>query len=139
MGSFTEFLSLEVLDHVFGDTAYTAPATLHIGLSTTTITDSGTNDTEPVGNAYARSAVTNNVTNWPVATGDVAGVGEKSNGTTITFPEATGAWGTVIDFAIYDDPTAGNMLGYGTLGTPKPVTDGDTREFLSGELDITLD
>ena len=133
MGSFTDFLELELLDHVFGAAAYTAPATLYVALSTTTITDAGGNMTEPSGNAYARVAVTNNATNWPAAA-----AGAKANGTAITFPTATGSWGTIIDFAIMDAATAGNMLGYGTLTTAKAVTTGDTPSFAIGDLDITL-
>lgn len=133
MGSFTDFLELKLLDHVFGAAAYTAPATLYVALSTTTITDAGGNMTEPVGNAYARVAVTNNATNWPAAS-----AGAKSNGTAINFPTATGSWGTIIDFAIMDAASAGNMLGYGTLTTAKAITTGDTPSFAVGDLDITL-
>ena len=133
MGSFTDFLELELLDHVFGAAAYTAPATLYVALSTTTITDAGGNMTEPSGNAYARVAVTNNATNWPAAA-----AGAKANGTAITFPTATGSWGTIIDFAIMDAATAGNMLGYGTLTTAQAITTGNTPSFAIGDLDITL-
>jgi len=67
MGSFTDFLENELLDHVFGNAAYTSPATLYIGLSTSTITDAGGNVTEPVGGSYARVPVTNNATNFPAS------------------------------------------------------------------------
>lgn len=133
MGSFADFLELEVLDHVFGAATYTPPATLYVALSTTTITDAGGNMTEPSGSAYARVAVTNNATNWPAAA-----AGAKANGIAITFPTATGSWGTIIDFAIMDAATAGNMLGFGTLTTAKAVTTGDTPSFAVGDLDITL-
>jgi hypothetical protein len=133
MGSFTDYLENKLLDHVWGNTAYTAPATLYISLSTTTIADDGTNQTEPSGGAYARVAVTNNTTNWPNASG-----GAKANGAAITFPTATASWGTVIDFAIMDAATVGNMLGYGTLTTSKTIDSGDTASFAIGDLDITL-
>lgn len=57
MGSFADHLENKLLDHVFGGGDYARPATLYIGLSTTTIADGGTNITEPSGNGYARVAV----------------------------------------------------------------------------------
>ena len=137
MGSFTDFLEHELLDHVFGDQAYTSSGTLHVGLSTTTITDAGGNDTEPVGDGYARVAIANDLTTWSDAS--AVGSGTKDNNIAITFPEATASWGTIIDFAIYDNPTAGNMIGYGTLLASQAVTSGNTLQFASGALDITLD
>lgn len=133
MGSFTDYLENRTLDHFFGGVASTPPATLYVGLSTSTITDAGGNITEPSGNGYARVAVTNNATNFPAASG-----GAKSNGTAITFPQASGSWGTVIDFFIADASSGGNILGYGTLTVSKAVTSGDTLSFAIGELDITL-
>lgn len=133
MGSFADFLENELLDHVFGAAAYTAPVTLYIGLSTTTITDAGGNITEPVGGAYARVAVTNNATNFPASSG-----GAKSNGTTITFPTATGAWGACIDFFIGDAAAGGNILAYSTLTVAKVISSGDTATFAVGDLDISL-
>jgi len=40
-GSFSDFLELELLDHVFSVAAYTAPGTLHLGLFTVASSDSG--------------------------------------------------------------------------------------------------
>lgn len=134
MGSFADYLENKLLDHVFGGGDYTRPATVYIALSTTTITDAGGNMTEPSGGAYARASVTNNATNWPAASG-----GAKSNGTAITFATATTSWGTVVDFAIMDAATSGNMLGYGTLTASKTIDNGDTASFAIGDLDITLD
>lgn len=133
MGSFADFLENELLDHVFGAASYSAPATLYIGLSTTTITDAGGNITEPAGASYARVAVTNNATNFPAASG-----GAKANGTAFTFPQATGSWGTVTDFFISDASSGGNILGYGALAVSKAISNGDTAAFAIGELDITL-
>jgi len=133
MGSFTDYTENKVLDEIFGAVAFAAPATLYIGLSTTTITDAGGSITEPVGNGYARSAVTNNATNFPAASG-----GSKSNGTDITFAQATGAQGTILDFFVADTITGGNILAYGTLTASKAITSGDTAKFASGSLTITL-
>lgn len=132
--SFADFLENELLDHVFGNAAYTAPATLYVALSTTTPTDDGGNFTEPSGNGYDRVDVTNNATNFPAASG-----GAKANGTAITFAQASGSWGTVTHFGIYDANTAGNLLGWGALTVSKAISSGDTASFAIGDLDITLD
>lgn len=132
-GSFSDFLELELLDHVFGNAAYTAPATLYVSLFTATPSDSG-GGTEVTGNAYARVAVTNNATNFPAAS-----AGSKSNGTAITFPQATpSGWGVVTQFGIHDASTAGNLLAWGDLTASKTVDALDTVSFAIGALVITL-
>lgn len=131
--SFSDFLENELLDHIFGAAAYTAPGTVHVSLHTADPTDAGSG-AEVSGGAYARVAVTNDATNWPAASG-----GAKANGTAIEFATATASWGTVTHFGIWDASTAGNLLAHGALGTSKAVGDGDTASFAVGELDITLD
>lgn len=130
-GGKSDFLELEVLDHVLGNAAYTAPATVHVGLFTVTPDDTG-GGTEVTGGAYARAAVTNNATNWPAAAG-----GAKSNGTEIAFPQATANWGTVVAFGIFDASTAGNLLYWGPITPTKAVNNGDTAKFAVGDLDVT--
>ena len=131
-GSFSDFLELEVLDHVFGAAAYTAPATVYIALFTVAPSDSG-GGTEVTGGSYARLAVTNNATNFPAAA-----AGAKSNGTVFTFVTATANWGTVVAFAIFDAVTLGNMLCWADLTLSKAVNNGDTASFPINDLDITL-
>lgn len=132
-GSFSDFLELELLDHVLGNAAYTAPSNLHVALYTATPSDTG-GGTEVSGGSYARAAVTNNATNFPAAA-----AGAKSNGTEITFVTATANWGTVVAFGIHDDPTAGNLLVWGDVTPNKAINTGDTAKFAIGDLDITLD
>lgn len=132
-GSKSDFLELELLDHVLGNAAYTAPATVYVALYTVAPTDAG-GGTEVSGGSYARVAVTNNDTNWPAAA-----AGAKANGTEITFPTATADWGEVVAFAILDAETVGNFLYWGDLTTSKTVNNGDTAKFAVGDLDITED
>lgn len=137
MSSFSDFLEKELLDHVFGNAAYTAPATLYLALSTTDPLDDGSGITEPVGGSYARLAVANNLTNWPAATGTTPTT--KSNGVQFDFATATASWGVVSHMAIYDQVTGGNMLGHASLAVSKTIDSGDTVNFKIGDLDITLD
>lgn len=132
-GSFSDYLENKVLDHLFGGTAYSAPATVYVALFTITPGDAG-GGTEVTGNNYSRVAVTNNGTNFPAASG-----GSKSNGTTITFPTASGAWGTVVAVGIFDAANAGNLLAWASLNTSKTIGSGDTASFPASSLTITLD
>lgn len=130
---FTTYLTNSLMNEVFGKTDFIAPVTLYVGLSTTTPAVGGTNITEPAGNAYARVAVTNNVTNFPNAA-----AGAKSNGAAIAFPTATGSWGTVTYFVIYDAASAGNVLAYGALNTAQTVANGDTLSFAVSAMSLSM-
>ena len=136
-GSFSDYLELKILDHVFGKTAYTAPATVYIGLWTTagSLTDAsdGTAATEVTGGGYARVAVTNNTTNWPNAAS-----GSKSSGAAFDFGTASGNLGTINQMAVLDASSGGNILAWADLTAAKTVNSGDTYKFNSGDLTITL-
>lgn len=132
-GSYSDYLELKVLDHLLGLTSYTPPATLYVALYTSAPSDGG-GGTEISGNGYARVAVTNNATNWPAASG-----GQKSNGTAITFSVATGSWGTVVAFGLFDASTGGNLLMWATLGTSKAISSGQAAQFPIGALVVAQD
>lgn len=132
-GSFSDFLELELLDHVFGAATYTPPATIHAALFTVAPSDTG-GGTEVTGGSYARVAITNNATNFPAAA-----AGLKSNGTVITWPTATANWGTIVAVGFFDASSGGNFLGGDySLAVSKAVNTGDTASIAIGDLDITL-
>jgi hypothetical protein len=136
MSAFSNYLENEVLDHVMGVGSYTMP-TVYIALCTADPTDAGTgasmNEVADSG-SYARVAISADF-GTPAASGSISNDGE------ITFPEATGSWGTVSHFALLDSGThgAGNMLVYGALDSSKEVSSGDTVKFAVGELTVSLD
>jgi hypothetical protein len=127
-GSKSNFLELEVLDHVLGNAAYTAPATVYMALFTAVSADGGTFTEVPSTNAYARASITNNATNWPAAAS-----GLKQNGAAITFAQATPAgWGTVRGWGLYDAATVGNLLYWGLLVASEVLFTADaTTDMLS--------
>lgn len=133
MGTFSDFLENELLDHVFGNAAYTAPATLYLAAFTVAPNDAGTGGTECTGGSYARLAVTNNATNFPAASG-----GAKSNGVAFEFIEATAGWGTVVFIGVYDAVSGGNFLGGGTLAVSQTVNTGNILRVKIGDMDLTL-
>jgi hypothetical protein len=139
MGSFTNFMELELLDMVFGGESYTIPSFFYLGLSKTAIDDDGTNITEPdSANGYQRVELTNDMTTWQIA--EISeGNGRKVNDIEIEFPEATADWGVIVDFFIADSLTGGNILGYGSLDEQREIIQGDIAKFLRETLIITLD
>jgi hypothetical protein len=114
----TTYLANKTLDQRFGKQSYTDPSTLYFGLCTG-CTIAGVVTGEPtIGvNGYARVAVVNNdiATTWSAAAAEV-----KTNAnSTIQWPAITGSpWGTLTVCIISDAASGGNILWYGTLGSP---------------------
>lgn len=133
MSALSDYLEKKIADHILGGGDFTRPATVYVGLFTTSPTET-TSGTEVATGAYARASVTNNATNFPASTD-----GTKSNGAEIVFPEATASWGLVSGFAVFDAATGGNMLFYGNLGTAKTFGSGDTPKINIGGLSLALD
>jgi len=129
----SNLLENELLDHVLGNSSYSPPATVYVALFTTSPSDSS-GGVEVSGGGYARVAVTNNLTNWPAAVS-----GSKSNGTVISFPTATAAWGTIVAFALMTAPTGGDILYWGAVNPNVSVPSGADASFAVGALVITED
>lgn len=115
-GSKSDFLENKVLDHILGNTPYSAPANIHIGLFTVAPSDPGGGTECSAGN-YARKSVVNNTTNFPNASG-----GSKSIGTPQDFVTANADWALlaspVVAFGLFDAAApGGNLLYWGWLGS----------------------
>lgn len=137
MAGLTDTFEQKVLDHVFTDPTWTPPTTLYLGLSSTTPTEAGGNVTEPSGGAYARVATT--AADWSAASGTAPA--QKTNTATFTFPTATADWvaaANLTHFTLHDASTAGNVVAWGALTTPKPVLNGDTPSFAAGQITFQM-
>jgi hypothetical protein len=135
MSALSLYLENKINDHVLGGTAYTAPTTVHFALFTAAPSETGGGtEISTSSTGYSRVAVTNNVTNFPASTN-----GTKTNGSNITFPSATAAWGTVSAFGVFDAATGGNLLYFGSLLTPRAIASGDTARFAAGDFSITYE
>jgi len=120
------------LDVRFGAVASNAPVTYYYAICTTApTTNTGTSLIEATGTAYARVALANNTTNFPIAI-----TRNKSNGTAITWPTALSAWGTAIGIAWFDAATGGTFLGYAQLGSPVPIGSGATPQIGVGNFQV---
>lgn len=127
MAALSNYLENALINGTLRATNYTAPATVYVGLFTSDPTDAGSG-TEVSGNAYARQS---------------ASFASPSNGASTTdadiqFPQATGNWGTITHFAIFDALTTGNMMYHGALTSSKTIETGDVFKIASGSLTVTL-
>tara|TARA_Y100000389_G_C17320926_1_gene442989 strand:+ start:269 stop:649 length:381 start_codon:yes stop_codon:yes gene_type:complete len=125
--SFSNYLETELLDHVFTNSAYTAPSTLYLALFTGAPGEAG-GGTEVSGSAYARQTAAFTVS------GNTA-----TNSGSIEFPTATGSYGTVSHVGVFDASSSGNLLCYAALSASKAIESGDVFRVPAGDLDITLD
>ena len=125
--SFSNYLETEILDHVFGGAAYTAPSTLYLALYTADPSDTG-GGTEVSGGSYARQTVAFTVS------GNTA-----SNTAAVEYPTATANYGTVVAVGVMDASSGGNLLAYAGLTADKAIETGDVFRVPAGDLDITLD
>jgi len=127
MAALSNYLENALLNAVLNNTSYTSPATTYVGLFTSDPTDAGSG-TEVSGNSYARVA----------ASFGAASQGNCTNDADITFAQATGNWGTVTHFGLYDASTSGNLLFHGALTSSKAIESGDIFKIVSTNLSITL-
>lgn len=90
------------------------------------------------GTGYARVAVTNNTTNWPVSTG--GDPSDTTNGAAIVWPITTASWGQIVGAAAFDAATAGNARwwGLGAAVTEVGAVVGVTPQILVNQLTVTL-
>jgi len=133
-------LSLKLLNHALGGPDYVRPATVYLGFFTSDPGE-GVGGTEATGTGYARTAITNNATNFPAATGST--IGTKSNAVAFTGPTAgVGGWSSganMTHWALFDAASGGNRMYKGALQIAKPVLEGDSPSVAIGAIVITED
>ena len=126
-----------LLNHLFRGQAYTTPGTLYLGVGKSAPNEAGTGFTEPTAPSYARYEITSNATNWtePIS-------GSLSNSTAFRFTEAEESWTTaaapLTHWALFDAPTGGNMLFFGSLLKAQEVPAGGILEIPQNALVTTI-
>lgn len=114
------YLANKLLGLTFGATAWTPPSTLYCALFNVAPLAGGTGGTEVSGGGYARVAVANNTSNFPVPT-----VQQVSNAAVIDFGTPSGAgWGTIVAGGWYDASSGGNLLYAGPFNPTRTGTAG---------------
>ena len=126
MSAMSDYLENEILDHICSVGSYTMPANVYVGLSTGSFGEDNSG-TELSGNNYTRKEVTFSA----------ASSGATTNSGTVEFNAATGSWGNVSHFGIFDASTSGNLLIHGAVSVSKTITTGDILRINASDLDIT--
>ncbi len=120
------YLDNAFLQAALQNTPYTSPATVYVALYTVAPGPTG-GGTEIAGNGYARTACP-----FGAPTN-----GSMTNSGSCTFAQATGNWGTIVAFGIFDAAANGNLLYYGNLTASKTINTGDQLTFSSGGITVT--
>jgi hypothetical protein len=135
MAAFSDYYEDQIIDHMLRGQAFSPAGTVYIALfDANTGLEANSPTGEISGNAYARQAVT-----LSAASG-----GASSNSADVTFPTATGSWGTVTSAAIVDHATNTtwgtdvNVLMWADLSTSKTVDTDDVFKFLAGDFDVSV-
>jgi hypothetical protein len=127
MAEISNYLENALINGTLRATTFTAPAAVYISLHTADPTDAGSG-TEVSGGSYIRQS----------ATFAAPSNGASASNADITFPQATGSWGTIGWIGIWDAQTTGNMLYHTALDASKAIDTGDIFKIASGSLTVTL-
>lgn len=117
-----------LMDWLMTGGAATRPTAWYVGLHTGSPGDDDSGANEITGNGYSRQAI---------AVGAASG-GTTSNDANITFTASGGDWGTISHISVYDADTNGNLLWHGAMSASKTIADGDTLQFNTGNIDLTI-
>jgi hypothetical protein len=109
---------------------------LWLAASTADPTEDGSGLAEPSGNNYSRVSVDGNNGAWDAAT--VGAPTTKVNANKLSFPEASGDWGTITHLALLDAQAGGSVRAYAALGSAQSIGDGDNLEVPAGDLTLKL-
>jgi hypothetical protein len=132
LGSLSNFAEDTLINHIF-NTAMTAIPNVYVALATGTLTDvsTGASMTEVANaNGYQRTLITFGA----------AATRQVIQNIPVTFPPATGPWGTIVDWAIVDTQTygAGNILAYGSFTASFSPVSGNTPTIPTTEIKVQM-
>ena len=129
MSDFSNYAENALANHTFRNTALTSPTTVYLALFTAVTDAEAGTGTEVSGGSYARTAITFGAPSN----------GAVTNSSAVTFPAATGNWGTVTHAAIFDASSGGNALSIiKALSSSVAVNTPDVFEIAAGQLSFTI-
>lgn len=129
MAALSDYAENLLMNWLMTTDSVTRPTAWYVALYTAAPSDSG-GGTEVSGNGYSRQAIT-------VGTASGTG-GTTSNTGNITFTAAGGNWGTITHIGIHDASSGGNLIWHGAMSASKTIADGDTLQFNTGNIDLTI-
>ena len=141
----SDYLENKLIDWLVRGQVFTPPATVYVGLATTSGSDAACG-TEVSGGSYARVAVASSLANWAgtqsagSTTASSGTGGTTSNNGAITFPAPTADWGVVTEYCVFDAASAGNLLWRTALTASKTINNGDAApSFAAGAATLQID
>ena len=134
--SASDYLEGKIIDHLFRTNTFTKPSVLAVALFTAAPSDSGGGtEVSTSSTGYARQTLNPADANWAAPS---SGNGVTSNVSAINFGTATGNWGTVTHFGIYDATSSGNLLIWDALSASKTINSGDSFQIPANQLTVTV-
>ena len=115
----------QLLDALVGTTAYTVTTPIKLALVTTN-GDDATAGTEVTGGSYARQTIAF----------DAAASGQIANNASISFTGMPAV--TVVGIELYDSALTPKRLACGALTVSRTITAGDTVQFASSAITLSL-
>ena len=124
----SNYLITKFLQVLTDQGTYTSPTTVYLALYTSNPMPANSG-TEVSGGSYARQAIS-----WATVSGETT-----SNNANITFPTATGNWGAITYWALFDASTSGNLLMFAPVSVTVTVNSGQSYPVITaGELVMSL-
>jgi hypothetical protein len=111
VGNISDYVNNKMVDHVLRGAPCPTFGSVYLALSTTAPASDGSGVSEPSGNAYARTLLSFGA---PASRQIV-------NSANVEFPKATGPWGEITHWAIFDSLSGGNFLAFGDFGASRDV------------------
>lgn len=105
----------------------TTIGSFYIALFTATPDETDTG-TEATYTSYARVAVARGAGQWTIDQ-DGSTDARVRNAAVVTFPASTGGSNTISHFGVYTAVTGGDLIHYGSVGTPLLISSGDTPKY----------
>lgn len=131
MAALSTYLKTKLADHVFRGVSYAPPSVLYVSFHTADPTVTGLVG-EVAGNNYSRAQVSATELYWNNDAGVV------TNNVFITTQAASGAWGEITHFGIWDGAANANLLVFGALTSPKLVDEDNGISFPASFLSVTF-
>jgi len=131
-GSLSNAFETSVLQWLFttASPSPVRPTAWHVGLFTD---GNGQTVDQPV-----TEATNSNCPGYARQTASFSVVGDTATNTNAQIFTASGAWATVYCFGVWDAPTNGNLIAWGTI-TAKTLANTDQLKFDVGQITINMD
>jgi hypothetical protein len=129
----TSYLRKALGDASISKASFSMPAAVYAVLFTSSPGDAGSFASEVAASGYTRIELTSKMGAFNLSTGIAA------NTAAVDFPNPLADWGTITYAGVADAPSAGNLLYYEALPSPRTVSAGGRHvQFATGSLTIRI-